>query len=78
MDIKLQKYYEDRLSMMGDTAWKDLIEDVNEMIKSTNDITSIQDEKALHFKRGELSIMNWLVNLHESSSLAYEHLKGEE
>ena len=77
MDIKLQKYYEDRLSMMGDVAWKDLMEDVSEMIKSTNDITSITDEKTLHFRRGELSIMNWLLTLHETSNLAYEQLKED-
>ena len=63
MDIELRQYYEKRLLMMGDVAWKQLIEDVEEMIKATNDITSVQDEKTLHFKRGELSIMRWLVKI---------------
>lgn len=77
MDLELQRYYEARLLMMGDVAWKELVEDVQEMIKATNDITSIQDEKTLHFKRGELSIMNWIVTLRDTSSDAYELLKDE-
>lgn len=78
LNKELQDYYEKRLLMMGDIAWKQLIEDVEEMIKATNDITSVQDEKTLHFKRGELSIMKWLVTLKDTSSEAYEQLKAEE
>jgi hypothetical protein len=74
MDIELKQYYEKRLLMMGDVAWKQLIEDVEEMIKATNDITSVQDEKTLHFKRGELSIMRWLVTLKDTSQESYDQL----
>ena len=74
MDIELRQYYEKRLLMMGDVAWKQLIEDVEEMIKATNDITSVQDEKTLHFKRGELSIMRWLVTLKDTSQESYDRL----
>lgn len=77
MDAQLQKYYEARISMMGDTAWKELMEDVAEMVKSTNDISAVQDEKTLHFKRGELSIMRWLLSLEQISRDAYDELKDE-
>lgn len=77
MDYKLQAYYTNRISMMGDTAWKELMEDVAEMVKSTNDISAVQDEKTLHFKRGELSIMRWLLSLEQISRDAYDELKGE-
>lgn len=77
MDTQLQAYYETRISMMGEKAWKELMEDVAEMVKSTNDISTVQDEKALHFKRGELSIMRWLLSLDQISRDAYDELKDE-
>ncbi len=78
LDPLLKEYYEKRLLMMGDIGWKQLIEDVEEMIKATNNINGIIDENQLYFKKGELSIMNWLVTLKETSQAAYEELqKGE-
>jgi hypothetical protein len=75
MAPELQKYYENRLSMMAEPAWKDLMEDIEAMIASTNDISSIQDEKTLHYRRGELSMMRWVLNLESISETTYLNLK---
>lgn len=77
MDAELQRYYEARLLMMGDKAWKDLIEDVDKMIDATDRISSISDEKQLQFKKGELSILMWIKSLKEISEKAYDDLKDE-
>lgn len=77
MDIALQKYYEQRLSMMGDPAWKDLMEDIEVMLKSTNDISAIPDDKTLHFRRGEISMMRWMLSLKQVSEESYEELKND-
>jgi len=71
----LIKYYEDRLNMMASQAWKDLIEDVKSMIDANNNVMTIQDEKTLHFKRGEISIMNWILSLEEMTRIGYEQQK---
>jgi hypothetical protein len=78
LDPLLKDYYEKRLLMMGDVAWKQLVEDVEGMIKATNDIQSCTDEKSLFFKKGELSIMNWIMTLKETSQSAYELLQEED
>ena len=75
MDRKLQDYYENRLSMMSEPAWKDLMEDVEAMIASTNELSSIQDEKTLHYRRGEISMMRWVLNLQSISEATYNQLK---
>ena len=75
MDRKLQDYYENRLSMMSEPAWKDLMEDVEAMIASTNELSSVQDEKTLHYRRGELSMMRWVLNLQSISEATYNQLK---
>ena len=70
----LQKYYEDRFSMMGNEGWKDLCIDIDIMIESLNNLSVIPDEKTLMFKKGELSILTWLKTLKEVSERAYEEL----
>jgi len=76
MTPELQKYYEDRFSMMVTPGWGDLMEDVDEMINALNNLSSVEDEKSLQFKKGELSILLWLKNLRQVSSDAYEELNA--
>jgi len=71
---ELQKYYEARFDMMSKEGWKDLMEDIDTMINSLNNISTIPDEKSLHFKKGELSILTWLRTLKEVSERAFEEL----
>ena len=74
MSPELQHYYENRFSMMGSDGWKDLVEDIDSMIASLNNISVISDEQSLQFKKGELSILTWLKTLKEASERAYEEL----
>jgi len=71
---ELQKYYEARFDTMATTGWKDLMEDIDTMIESLNNISTISDEKSLHFKKGELSILTWLRTLKEVSERGFEEL----
>ena len=78
MTPELQAYYERRLSMMGDEAWNDLMEDVREMLAATNRLDGVDSEKTLWFKKGEISIMNWLLSLKEISEESYAQLREED
>jgi len=71
---ELQKYYESRFDLMSKEGWKDLMEDIDTMIESLNNISTIPDEKSLQFKKGELSILTWLRTLKEVSERAFEEL----
>ena len=74
MSPELQKYYENRFDMMSREGWKDLMDDIDNMIGSLNNISTIPDEKSLQFKKGELSILVWLKTLKQVSTQAYEEL----
>ena len=74
LDPSLQKYYEARFDTMATEGWKDLMEDIDTMIESLNNINTIPDEKSLQFKKGELSILTWLRTLKEVSERAFEEL----
>ena len=75
MSPELQKYYEDRFETMSTQGWLDLMDDVQRMIDSTDTIQGIDDINKLQFRKGELSIMNWLKTLKQVSEQAYEGLK---
>jgi len=74
MTPDLEKYYESRFEMMSTQGWKDLVEDIDKIIVSLNNISVVSDEKDLQFKKGELSILTWLKNLKEISERAYEEI----
>lgn len=75
MTPELQRYYEDRLSMTGSKAWVDLMDDVKNMLDATNTLDAVTDEKTLHFKKGEVSIMRWMLSLKSISEEAYQELQ---
>jgi crotonobetainyl-CoA:carnitine CoA-transferase CaiB-like acyl-CoA transferase len=74
MNPELQKYYEERFSMMSTQGWIELMEDVDKMIEPLNNVSTIVDEKGLQFRKGELSILIWLKNLKQVSERAFEDL----
>ena len=78
MTPELQKYYEDRFSMMATQGWIDLLEDIDNMATAVNNISTVSDEKDLQFKKGELSILTWLKTLKQVSEQAYEDLNEKD
>ena len=76
MTPETQRYYEDRLDMMGGRAWKDLMEDVQRMYDASNRLDAASLEN-FEYRRGELSIMRWMLSLKEVSEQSYEGLKIE-
>jgi len=74
MNQELQRYYEERFSMMSTQGWIELMEDVDKMIEPLNNISTIADEKSLQFRKGEYSILIWLKNLKQVSERAFEDL----
>lgn len=77
MDKVLQKYYEDRFSMMTTEGWKDLVADAQVMLDTYNTLEAVSTEKDLWFKKGQLDILRWLVELKGVSERAWEELNAE-
>ena len=78
MQKELQDYYENRFSMMATPGWQDLLEDLEIMIKATDTLAGIDSEQQLYFKKGEMSILNWIKNLRDASAEVYDQLQEEE
>lgn len=78
MDVILQRYYEDRLNMCSTDPWKELITDIAAMLKATDTLSSVSDTHSLDFRKGEVSMMRWMLSIADVSEAAYERLKEEE
>jgi hypothetical protein len=74
MNQELQKYYEDRFDLFSRPGWTDMMEDIDVMLDALNNVSTIADEKSLQFRKGEISILTWLITLKEISERAYEDL----
>ena len=77
MKPELQKYYEARFDMMASQGWKDLIEDIQRMATAYDKVERIKEVEDLYFTKGQLDILNWIINLQETSSEAYKELSDE-
>ena len=73
MDLELEKYYLKRFDMFAHPAWKDLIEDVQTMLDSTNTLSGVTPEN-VGFKQGEVSIMRWILTLQKTTEESYKDL----
>jgi hypothetical protein len=76
VDKELQKYYDDRFSMMSTQGWLDLVTDLKEMQKAVDNLISVPDEKTLFFRKGQLDIILWVLTLRDTSAKAYEQLQN--
>lgn len=76
MNKELQDYYENRFEMLSTQGWKDLMVDIETIIKATNQVNNINDEKQLFFRKGELSAFQWLLGVDQMSHNAYEELQN--
>ena len=63
--------------MMSAQGWKDLVEDVQDMIDSYNNVLSVKSVEDLYIKQGQLDILNWIISLKDVSEQTYEELQIE-
>ncbi len=77
MDKDIQEYYEARFDMMASKGWKDLIEDSQKMLDAYNKIERLTGVEDLHYAKGQLDILNWVINLKQTSEEAYRELTDE-
>lgn len=77
MDKAIQEYYEARFDMMASKGWKDLIEDIEKMTDAYDKIERLTGVEDLFYTKGQLDILNWIINLKQTSEEAYRELTDE-
>ena len=77
MEITLQKYYEDRFTMMATQGWQDFTDDVQALFNTYNGITNIESFEEFQKRKGQVDILQWLLSLKDVSEQSYEELLNE-
>ena len=77
MDKNLELYYEDAFSMFLLQGWKDLVEDMKAIRTEVIKIENIKDEKDLWFRKGQLDILDLIVNRKQMCEKVFEELQNE-
>jgi hypothetical protein len=75
MDQELQRYYDERFNMMATQGWVDLIEDLQKLLEQYQNIDNCGDTASLEFRKGQVDILKYLINLEDLSEKTYEEIK---
>lgn len=78
MQPELQQYYEARIDMCASKGWKDLMEDVQKMYETYNDLSNIETTDNFWKQKGFVEMLHWLLNIQKVSEATYEDLLNEE
>ena len=78
MAPNLQKYYEDSFTMMSTQGWTDLMEDLNKLKDSLNNLSQVTDTQELFFRKGQLDILDLILKRKDTCEQVYEELENED
>lgn len=67
-------FYYDRTSLCEQDGWRDLVEELENLLDMTNKVDSIENEKDLWFAKGQLSILRQITSLEDATKQAMEQL----
>ena len=74
----LQKYYEETFNTMSTKGWDFLIEDFEEIKASLNDISTVNDTQTLHYRKGQLDILELVLGRKAVCENVYEDLQDKQ
>jgi DNA-binding FrmR family transcriptional regulator len=77
MDKELQTYYEESFSMMASQGWQLLMEDLEKLKQQVENIRTVEDAQTLHYRQGQLDILDLMLNRKKTCEEVYEQLQGE-
>ena len=78
LDQQLEKYYDNQFSMMATEGWKDIIEDFKELEKNLSNVRTVADDHTLHFRLGQLDILDLILKRKDTCEKVYEELQHED
>lgn len=77
MEQSLSRYYDNQFEMMASVGWKDLMEDLTKLREEVDNIKTAKDAQQLHFRQGQLDILDLILNRRKTCEEVYDQLKGE-
>lgn len=76
IDRDLQHYYERQFDLFAHPGWKDLLQDLEELYTAVNDLGSVENEATLHYRKGQMDILNLIFDRRQACENAWKDLNG--
>ena len=67
-----EEYYNNYFDMFNSKGWKQLVEEFKVNLVNINSVQSTKDVDDMYFRKGQLNVLNSIVNLDDSIGAAYK------
>ena len=67
-----EEYYNNYFDMFNSKGWQQLVEELNVNLVNVNSVQSTKDVDDMYFRKGQLNVLNSIVNLDNSIDAAYK------
>lgn len=71
------EFYERRFDLFAEQGWADLIEDFEQLKQNLSDLAQISTEQDLWYRKGQIEMINYLLQLKTLTEQAYEEAINE-
>lgn len=78
MEQSLRQYYENQFTLFIQPGWTDLVEDLQRLKDSINDLSLVTDTQDLYFRKGQLDILDLILRRKQSCEEVFKQLEEEE
>lgn len=72
------EFYERRFDLFALKGWTDLVEDFEQLKKNLENLAQISTEQDLWYRKGQVEMINYLIQLKTLTEQAYEELINED
>ena len=77
MAPELEKYYNNYFSLFRNKGWKQLMEELENTAKNTNDLQLVKDNEDLCIRKGQLAVIANVLNLETTVRDSHEQVVAE-
>lgn len=78
MDKDTQQYFDRYFDMFASEGWKQFIEDMEGNRDLMSDLMTVKDANDLYYRKGQIDVLNRMVNFQDSIENAYKVVTNEE
>jgi hypothetical protein len=78
MKKETEDYYNMYFDLFATDGWKQLVEELKENAFSINSVEAVKDENDMHFRKGQLNILAFVLNLESTVEATFSELKKED
>ena len=74
MEPELEKYYENFFDLFAQVGWKQFIDELKQNAAVMNSVEATKDANDLYFRKGQLNVLAFVINLEDSIRNSFEEL----